>query len=311
MNVLCLLPVNETQSERLRAAVPADTVTFVDRDVASDEQIAAADVIIGNLAPARLNAAQNLRLFQLNSAGYDKYAAPGIVPGGAIMACATGAYGQSVSEHMFAMVLAMMKRLPAYRDCQREHDWRDLGPVTTFVDAQVLVLGAGDIGTHFATLASAMGAHVTGMRRSAVEPRAPYERMATMDTLYDELGRADIVFSILPSCDATRGLANEKFFAACQPGALFANGGRGDLVVVSDLIAALESGHIAGAALDVTSPEPLPANDALWDAPNCFITPHVSGWYHLPITLENILDIAIENLHHLAAGEPIRNAVTL
>ena len=220
----------------------------------SDEQIAAADVIIGNLAPARLKAAQNLRLFQLNSAGYDKYAAPGIVPEGAIMACATGAYGQSVSEHMFAMVLAMMKRLPAYRDCQREHDWRDLGPVTTFVDAQVLVLGAGDIGTHFATLASAMGAHVTGMRRSAVEPRAPYERMATMDALYEELGRADIVFSILPSCDATRGLANEKFFAACQPGALFANGGRGDLVVASDLIAALESGHIAGAALDVTSP---------------------------------------------------------
>ena len=82
-------------------------------------------------------------------------------------------------------------------------------------------------------------------------------------------------------------------------------------MVASDLIAALESEHIAGAALDVTSPEPLPANDALWDAPNCFITPHVSGWYHLPITLENILDIAIENLHHLAAGEPIRNAVTL
>lgn len=311
MNILCLLPVNETQQERLRAAAREDRFTFVDRADATDEQIATADVIIGNLAPRRLALASNLRLFQLNSAGYDKYAAPGIVPAGATMACATGAYGQSVSEHMFAMTLAMMKRLPAYRDCQREHTWTDLGPVTTFVDAQVLVIGAGDIGTHFAQLCTAMGAHVCGMRRSAVEPAGPFERMATMDALHEELGRADIVFSVLPSCDSTRGLADAAFFSACKPGAYFANGGRGDLVVAPDLIAALESGHIAGAALDVTSPEPLPADDPLWDAPNCFITPHVSGWYHLPVTLENILDIAIENLQHLAAGEPIRNAVAL
>ncbi len=310
MNILCLLPVNKAQQERMCANVPEGSFTFVDRADATDAQIEAADVIIGNLDPARLSTTRNLRLLQLNSAGYDKYAAPGIVPAGATLACATGAYGQSVSEHMFAMTLAMMKRLPSYRDCQHEHVWTDLGPVTTLVDAQVLVLGAGDIGTHYATLCAAMGAHVTGMRRSVKDAVAPYERMATMDALYEELSRADIVFSVLPSCDSTRELADAKFFDACKRGAYFINGGRGDLVVSTDLIAALESKHLAGAALDVTSPEPLPADDPLWDAPNCFITPHVSGWYHLPVTLENIIGIALENLHHLAAGEPIRNAVS-
>ena len=311
MNVLCLLPVNSSQAERIEAACPDDTVTFIDRNVVTDEQVAAAEVIIGNLDPARVCLAQGLKLMQLNSAGYDKYSGEGIIPAGATLACATGAYGQSVSEHMFAMVLAMIKRLPAYRDQQHDHAWTDLGPVTTLVDANVLVLGAGDIGTHFAQLCCAMGAHVTGMRRSHVEARAPYERMATMDALHDELGRADIVFSILPSSASTKGLADSAFFAACKPGAFFANGGRGDLVVEGDLISALESGHIAGAALDVTTPEPLPANSPLWDTPNCFITPHVSGWYHLPVTLENIVNIAIENLQHLRCGEDIRNAVAL
>lgn len=311
MNVLCLLPVNEAQASRIKAACPNDTLAFIDRDHVTDEQVAAAEVIIGNLDPARVRLASGLKLMQLNSAGYDKYSGAGIIPTGATLACATGAYGQSVSEHMFAMVLALIKRLPAYRDQQHTHAWTDLGPVTTLVDSQVLVLGAGDIGTHFAQLCASMGAHVTGMRRSRMEARAPYERMATMEALHEELGRADVVFSILPSCASTKGLANAEFFAACKPGAYFANGGRGDLVVEGDLIAALESGHIAGAALDVTSPEPLPAESPLWDAPNCFITPHVSGWYHLPVTLENIVGIAIENLGHLRAGEPIRNAVTL
>ena len=91
-----------------------------------------------------------------------------------------------------------------------------------------------------------------------------------------------------------------------KPGAFFANGGRGDLVVADDLVAALESGHLAGAAVDVTDPEPLPETSPLWDAPNMLITPHVSGWFHLAATLNNVVDIAAENLRHLQAGETLR-----
>ncbi len=110
----------------------------------------------------------------------------------------------------------------------------------------------------------------------------------------------------MPSTPETRGLANAEFFAAMKSGAFFANGGRGDLVVTDDLVAALESGHLAGAAVDVTDPEPLPATSPLWDAPNMLITPHVSGWFHLAATLNNVVDIAAENLRHLQAGETLR-----
>ena len=133
-----------------------------------------------------------------------------------------------------------------------------------------------------------------------------FEDMDGMDALSERLAEADVVASFMPSTPETRGLANAEFFAAMKPGAFFANGGRGDLVVADDLVAALESGHLAGAAVDVTDPEPLPATSPLWDAPNMLITPHVSGWFHLAATLNNVVDIAAENLRHLQAGETLR-----
>ena len=102
-----------------------------------------------------------------------------------------------------------------------------------------------------------------------------------MDELYDLLPQADVVASVLPSTDATRGLANRDFFASMKEGSYFVNAGRGDLVVSEDLCAALSSGHLAGAALDVTNPEPLLADHPLWREPNALITPHVAGFWHL------------------------------
>ena len=100
-----------------------------------------------------------------------------------------------------------MKKLPGYRDLQHSHQWDDLGEVATPAGANVLVLGAGDIGTHLAALFSAVGSHVTGVRRHAVTAQAPFERMATMDDLPALLPHADIVASVLPStpafCSAT------------------------------------------------------------------------------------------------------------
>ncbi len=170
----------------------------------------------------------------------------------------------------------------------------------------MLVLGAGDIGGHFATLCRSMGAHVRGIKRHPLVYPIVFEDMDGMDALPERLAEADIVASFMPSTPETRGLANAEFFAAMKPGAFFANGGRGDLVVADDLVAALESGHLAGAAVDVTDPEPLPATSPLWDAPNMLITPHVSGWFHLAATLNNVVDIAAENLRHLQAGETLR-----
>ncbi len=94
-----------------------------------------------------------------------------------------------------------------------------------------------------------------------------------------------------------------------KPGSFFLNGGRGDLVCTEDMCDALESGRLAGAALDVTEPEPLPENHRLWDIPNVFITPHVSGGYHLPETLLNVVNICLENVRRYAEGETLCNVV--
>lgn len=309
-NVLVLLDLTESQRERLEAAAPHARFSYSTRTGTPAELLAEADVIVGNPLPApRLAEAENLVFFQLNSAGYDPYVKPGVLPGGARMASAVGAYGQAVSEHMLAMLLGLMKRLPAYRDDQHARTWTDEGAVTTLAGAHVLVLGAGDIGSHFAKLARALGAHVTGVRRRAGAPTSDFEAMAALKDLPEILGDFDVVASFLPSSEETRGLADGAFFSAMREGAFFVNGGRGDLVDQKALVDALASGKLAGAALDVTTPEPLPADDPLWDAPNLFITPHVSGGFHLPVVLENITTIAAENIRALQAGEPIRNLV--
>lgn len=319
LNILVLLPVSSEQRARLEAAAPGAAFTYTGLTAegaglvlggsVSSEQVAQADVIVGNIDPALLAHAGRLKLLQLNSAGYDNYLKAGTLPNAAALASASGAYGQSVSEHLFAMLLGLMKRLPAYRDAQHARAWEDLGPVRTLVGAHVLVLGAGDIGGHFARLCAALGARVTGVRRHVGELPEGFEAMGTMDELPELLGEADVVASFLPSTPATRGLADAAFFGRMRAGSFFVNGGRGDFVDEGALAEALRDGHLAGAALDVTSPEPLPAESPLWDEPACFITPHVSGGFHLPVVLDNVVSIAAENLGHLQAGEPLRNLV--
>ena len=129
------------------------------------------------------------------------------------------------------------------------------------------------------------------------------------DRLKQLLPNADAVVSFLPSSDETRGLFNKELFELMKPGSFFLNGGRGDLVCTEDMCDALESGHLSGAALDVTEPEPLPGNHRLWDIPGVFITPHVSGGYHLPETLRNVVNICLENVRRYAEGEALCNVV--
>ena len=269
VNILVLLPVNDRHRAILESSAPGEDFIYTSSDAATREQIADADVILGNIDPGMLTACEHLQLLQLQTAGYDDYLAAGTVPADAKLSCSVGAYGQAVSEHMFAMVLSMMKRLPGYHDLQREHRWEDLGPVTSLKNANVLVLGAGDIGGHFATLCRNMGAHVRGIKRHPLVYPIVFEDMDGMDALPERLAEADIVTSFMPSTPETRGLANAEFFAAMKPGAFFANGGRGDLVVADDLVAALESGHLAGAAVDVTDPEPLPETSHCGMRPTC------------------------------------------
>ena len=224
MNILVLLPVNNRHRAILESSAPGEDFIYTSADAATREQVAGADVILGNIDPDMLTACEHLQLLQLQTAGYDDYLAAGTVPADAKLSCSIGAYGQAVSEHMFAMVLSMMKRLPGYQDLQREHRWEDLGPVTSLKNANVLVLGAGDIGGHFATLCRSMGAHVRGIKRHPLVYPIVFEDMDGMDALPERLAEADVVASFMPSTPETRGLANAEFFAAMKPAKLYVVG---------------------------------------------------------------------------------------
>ena len=125
----------------------------------------------------------------------------------------------------------------------------------------------------------------------------------------EALPSSQVVASFLPSTPETKGLADEEFLAALPRGAYLVNAGRGDLIDYAALKEALEIGALAGAAIDVSDPEPLPEESPLWDVPNLLITPHVAGFWHLPKTRKFVFLRAKENLAHYLAGEKLVHEV--
>ena len=308
-NILVVIPTTAAQREEFQAIMPDARFVFSEQRDLPPEDPRDFDIILGNMPPASIQASPRLAWMQTSSAGSDDYTRPGVLAPTTLLTCSTGAYGQAVSEHLFASVLAIQKKIELYHDDQRAHVWSDEGAVTSLRGATVLVLGAGNIGSSFARLCRAFGSHVIGLRSHALQPDEPFDEIVPLDQVREVLPQADVVVSFLPSTPQTRNLADAAFFAAMKPGAIFANGGRGDLVDEDALVAALESGHLAGAALDVTRTEPLPANSPLWDIPNLLITPHIAGYYHLQATLDNVVALAQANLRRYAAGEPLANVV--
>ncbi len=307
--VLVVIPMVQEQRSRLKEALPGAEYYFTSIGEVTEEQVQQAEIILGNVPPEMIQKSQRLLWLHLNSAGYDPYVKEGILGSHTILTTSSGAYGKAVSEHMFVMLLALMKKLHRYRDDQKQHIWGEEGEVVSIGDAVILILGAGDIGKHFAKQAHALGAYVIGVKRSLEECPPCMDELHVNKELKELLPRADAVVSFLPSTNESRGLFNKELFALMKKGSYFVNGGRGDLVCTEDLCDALESGHLAGAALDVTDPEPLPEDHRLWDVPNAFITPHVSGFYHLPETLRNVVAICTENVRRYHVGEPLRNVV--
>ena len=308
-SVLVVIPTTQAQREEFQAIMPEARFVFADQRDTPPEDPRGFDIILGNVPPASIQASPRLAWMQTSSAGSDAYTRPGVLAPTTLLTCSTGAYGQAVSEHLFASVLAVQRKIELYRDDQRAHVWGDEGAVTSLRGATVLVLGAGDIGSAFARLCQAFGARVVGVRRHPLQPGEPFDRIISLDQVREVLPQADVVVSFLPSTPQTCNLADADFFAAMKPGTIFANGGRGDLVDEDALVEALQSGHLTGAALDVTRTEPLPAESPLWDVPNLLVTPHVAGFYHLQATLDNVVALAQANLRRYAADEPLVNVV--
>lgn len=313
-DILVFIPngaLSSVQKKRLEDASPGSIFHYLEADELSSCDMELFDAAIGGVPPEWIKKARNLKWLQLTSAGANRYLEPGLLPEGAFLTCSTGAYGKAVSEHGFAMLLALQKKLHRYRDQQRRGEWADLGPVVSLSHCTVLVVGFGDIGKSFAHLAKAFGARVIGVRRSAGGTFEDADEVSTIQDLDSLLPRADVVVLALPGTKDTFRLMDGEKFRLMKPGAVLINLGRGTSVVMDDLCRAVETGQIGAAGLDVTDPEPLPPDHRAWGIDNILITPHISGGFHLADTLDNIIGICVSNLKRLERGERPLSVVDL
>jgi phosphoglycerate dehydrogenase-like enzyme len=301
----------------LAPAVPEDveTVRYDASAPVPDEHLDAEALVVWGSSGADLRAVAGrmprLRWVQSLAAGPDSVLAAGF-PEDVVISSGSGLHDRPVTEHALALTLALVRRLPAAVRAQQEHRWADElgglqplhpeGAVTTLLGARVLVWGFGSIGQTVAPFLEQLGAEVRGVARSAGE-RSGFAVVAE-EELRQELERTDVLIMILPSTAATTRALDADRLAALPEHAYVVNVGRGSTVDEPALVAALSEGRIAGAALDVTSTEPLPPDSPLWDAPNLLLTPHAAGGR--PVGADELI---AANLGALLAGRELRNVV--
>ena len=248
-----------------------------------------------------------LRWIHFTSAGIDNGIAMGI-PDGLIVTNSAGIRAGNVSEHALLLLLALTRRLSSLMACQRVHDWlraEMTRQITSIEDAVVCVIGRGPIGRELARKLKAVNARPIAVSRTP-DNDGVVERVFTRERLHDALAISDAVAICTSGDETSHHMFGAAEFAAMKRGVLFINVSRGGLVDTDALVAALQSGQVAAAGLDVTDPEPLPKGHPLWRQ-NVLITPHTAG--QSPAGRERAFALFKENLRRFVAGEMLLNVV--
>ncbi|HET9661974.1 MAG TPA: D-2-hydroxyacid dehydrogenase [Thermomicrobiales bacterium] len=267
-------------------------------------------VVTWALTPEEIDAAPNLRWVQWIGAGVDHAPLDALKARQIQLTNNRGVHANNIAEHIIGMMIAIARRFPRLVHAQDEHHWSlddDNFAVRELAGSTLLILGAGNIGAALARKAVGLDLSVEVLGRN---PRAAFVEGTTYRTIHDldtVLPSADHVAICIPLTSETNRLFDADRFARMKPGSVVYNVGRGPIVDTSALIAALESGHLAGAGIDVSDPEPLPPDHPLWNAPNVFITGHTSG--RTPYYWDRGGRILRANIHHYLAGEPLENLV--
>lgn len=273
-----------------------------------------ADVVVtsGLWRPA-LAEPKRLAYVHVCAAGFDNFDLDALRQRGTWMANSTGVNRNAVSDHAMALILSISRRLYEARDHQQARHWRGMvsdfgGREDELAGKTLLVFGLGGIGERLARLARAFDMRVIGFKRNAVKHEGNAHEVHPSANFHAHLPSADYVALCCPLTDETRQLVNGDALSAMRSSAWLVNVARGGCVDTEALVDALQQQRIAGAALDVTEPEPLPAESPLWAMPNVIVTPHTGGETHR--YEDNVLDILLENLErHWNQSLPMRNQI--
>lgn len=318
--IVSLEPFCKEHLERIKQAAGEEfNVEEIPLDAADDVKrtaIQSAEILIGEppvdwLQEPAQNC-PNLKLLQMLWAGTDIYTrSPLPFPAEVMLSNASGVYGLTISQFVICQVLTLMLNFKAYHEQQKKKVWERRGPIQSLDNARVLIFGAGDIGSTTAKRLLGFDAYTIGVCRDTSRPRKYFNELCTLDEAEKFLPQADVVICCIPNSEQTAGYMNANRLKLMKQGAILVNVGRGNFVDCMALNEELTNGHLWGAALDVTMPEPLPSEHPLWENPRCLITPHTSGvaFAHLPKTEELLCDLVCENLLRYNNGKELKNRV--
>lgn len=280
------------------------------------EVVAGADVLVGLCTPEIVARGKDLKLIQLLNAGADSCTTiPEVAQRGILVTNLQRIQGPHMAEHAMAMLLGLARALPQYGVEQAGGAWthgfreKRAERLVEVEGKTLLVVGLGGIGTEVARLAHGLGLHVIATRNSRREGPDYVEYVGLADEYRALAARADVVVNATPLTQDTRGMFDAAFFGAVKDGAFFINIGRGESVVTDALVAALQSGRLGGAGLDVTDPEPLPPGHPLWAMRNVIVTPHIAT--SSDFRDERTLTLVVENVRRYIRGDKLLSVVDL
>lgn len=274
------------------------------------EALTDVDAFVGRARHVDLLAeAPRLRWVQTLTAGADRSSVTDLATRGIVLTNGSGIHAINLAEHLLGLMLAFARGLPSLMHAQSRHEWTRVAHQFELKGQTLCVVGLGDIGLALAERAAAMGMRVSGVRRREAQTPPFVERVESLESMAPLLAAADHIALCLPLTPRTQGLFDGARLGSLKPTSYLYNIGRGELVDQDALIDALCSGRLAGAGLDVTTPEPLPSDNPLWDLDNVLITCHTGG--SSPLRMDRFIDLLIDNIARYRAGEPLRNVVDL
>lgn len=267
------------------------------------EKLRAAEILVTygeDLKAEHLQDADKLQWIFVASAGIEKMPAEAIAARNIFVSNVRGIHKKPMTESILAHILAYKRALPFVYEQQKKHEWNKKARLSELNGSTALIIGPGAIGSEIGRILQAFDVYTIGCNRSG-EQASFMNETYKLDVLKDQLPKADIVISMLPSTTETKYLLTREYFELMKDSALFMNFGRGDLVKTETLVEVLTDKLIAHAVLDVYEIEPLPAESPLWEMGNITLSPHFSS--HSSRYVERSLDIFKPSLHKWLAGE--------
>jgi phosphoglycerate dehydrogenase-like enzyme len=304
--VLCY-PVEPRHVEQIAAAAP--WAEIVD---AGQERIAAeifnADIFCGHAkVPIDWDGVVRqgrLQWIQSSAAGMDHCLVPSVIDSPIVVTSASGVLADQVAEHTIALLTAWTRSLPVFFEAQRKREFIRR-PTRDLTRSTVGIVGFGGVGRRIARLLAPFDTRILATDMFPVEKPDYVQALLPADRLDELLPQVDFLVLALPLNDSTRNMVDRQLLARMKRGSVLANVARGALVVEDDLVEAIASGHLAGAVMDVTEPEPLPPESKLWDLPGVIITPHVGG--QAAWRIDRMTELFCENLRRWREGLPLVN----